>query len=109
MTRRFRISLAPLGGGPENHLSGKKSGSAPHYPLTVLATICLILLAPQSARLSCWGFCCGGLYGPLTLDYNERARGLTLVVSLWLPPQTKPKVLHESLWAHAQRDETRSV
>ena len=87
MTRRFRISLAPLGGGPENHLSGMKNGSAPHHPLTVLATICLILLAPQSARLSCWGFGCGGMYGPLTLDYNERARGLTLVVSLWLPPQ----------------------
>ena len=46
-----------------------------------------ILLPPQSARLSCWGFGCGGMYGPLTLDYNERARGQTLAVSLWLPSQ----------------------
>ena len=43
MTRRFRISLAPLGGGPEYHHSGKKSGSAPHYPLTVLAKPAFIL------------------------------------------------------------------
>ena len=33
------------------------------------------------------GFGSHGLYGPLTLDYNERARGLTLAVSLWLQPQ----------------------
>ena len=48
MTRRFRISLAPLGGGPENHLSGKKSGSVPHYPLTVLAKPAFILRHPSS-------------------------------------------------------------
>ena len=37
------------------------------------------------------GFGSHGLYGPLTLDYNERARGLTLAVSLWLQPQRNLK------------------
>ena len=73
MTRRFRISLAPLGGGPENHLSGMKSGSVPHHPLTVLraGTICLHLAAPWIGRLTVQGFCgCGNLRGPHS-DYIE--------------------------------------
>ena len=57
-----------------------------------LAQICLASWSPpQSARLSCWGFGGAGQYGPLTLDYNERARGLTLAVSLWLQPQRNLK------------------
>ena len=113
MTRRFRISLAPLGGGPENHLSGKKNGSVPHYPLTVLTRSALHLGRTRGGRLTSQRALVAPVkYGPLTLDYNERARGLTLVVSILAATPKDILKCSSEVWGHmhsATRFPDRSV
>ena len=78
-------------GRPRVSPLGLENGSAPHYPLTVLAKPAFILQPGGGPGSAPPPPCSCGLYGPLTLDYNERARGLTLAVSLWLQPQRNLK------------------
>ena len=77
ITRDFQISLAPPGAGPEYHHSGLQNGFAPPHTLTV--TRYALHLAPtpvsQAQLLGLW---LGRTVRTLTLDYNERARVLTL-------------------------------